>query len=88
MSQSAPIRQRIVLSAEDVGQLAEAGSKPAETLMNVVALIATQFQTDVCSAIPPPNRIVPIWSSPQRSVSGPNASVHYDSASTRAWPAS
>src|SRR5215203_6419011 len=50
MSQSAPIRQRIVLSAEDVGQLAEAGSKPAETLMNVVALIATQFQTDVCSA--------------------------------------
>src|SRR6202047_3230618 len=26
------------------------GGKPAETLMNVVALIATRFRTDVCSA--------------------------------------
>ncbi len=26
------------------------GGKPAETLMNVVALIAARFRTDVCSA--------------------------------------
>ena len=50
MSQSAPVRQSIVLSAEEIAQLAEAGSKPADTLMKVVALIAKQFRTDVCSA--------------------------------------
>ncbi len=30
--------------------LTEDGGKPADTLMNVVALIATRFRTDVCSA--------------------------------------
>src|SRR2546427_5037176 len=53
-AQSAPVR-----TASDAGQLltfdeidnltAESG-KPAETLMNVVALIAGRFHTDVCSA--------------------------------------
>ena len=33
-----------------LGQLAEAGTKPAETLMNVVGLIARRLETDVCSA--------------------------------------
>ena len=39
-----------VLTLEEIGALAAEGGKPAETLMNVVALIASRFQTDVCSA--------------------------------------
>src|ERR1700747_529209 len=39
-----------VLTLEEIGKLAEESGKPAETLMNVVALIARRFQTDVCSA--------------------------------------
>jgi len=39
-----------VLTLEEIGNLAREGGKPAETLMNVVALIAKRFQTDVCSA--------------------------------------
>src|SRR5882757_874058 len=39
-----------VLTLEEIANLAAEGGKPAETLMNVVALIAKRFQTDVCSA--------------------------------------
>ena len=39
-----------VLTLEEIGNLTQEGGKPAETLMNVVALIARRFQTDVCSA--------------------------------------
>src|SRR5579859_3822050 len=39
-----------VLTLEEIGNLAAEGGKPAETLMNVAALIAKRFQTDVCSA--------------------------------------
>jgi starch phosphorylase len=39
-----------VLTLEEVGALTQEGGKPAETLMNVVALIARRFQTEVCSA--------------------------------------
>ncbi len=39
-----------VLTGAEVKKLTEDGGKPAETLMNVVALIATRFKTDVCSA--------------------------------------
>src|SRR5271154_4600956 len=39
-----------VLTLEEIGNLAAEGGKPAETLMNVVALIAKRFKTDVCSA--------------------------------------
>src|ERR1700687_3595950 len=39
-----------VLTLEEIGNLARDGNKPAETLMNVVSLIANRFQTDVCSA--------------------------------------
>jgi starch phosphorylase len=39
-----------VLTLEEIGNLAREGGNPAETLMNVVALIAGRFQTDVCSA--------------------------------------
>jgi starch phosphorylase len=39
-----------VLTLDDIAQLAAQGGKPAETLTNVVALIAKRFQTDVCSA--------------------------------------
>ncbi|MGA3082372.1 MAG: alpha-glucan family phosphorylase [Terracidiphilus sp.] len=39
-----------VLTVEEVKKLAEDGGKPADTLMNVVALIAARFKTDVCSA--------------------------------------
>ncbi len=41
---------RNVLSLEEIGNLAADGGQPAETLMNVVALIAKRFRTDVCSA--------------------------------------
>src|SRR5260221_9507004 len=39
-----------VLNLEEIANLTQEGGKPAETLMNVVALIAKRFQTDVCSA--------------------------------------
>jgi starch phosphorylase len=39
-----------VLTLEEIANLAAQGGKPAETLTNVVALIAERFQTDVCSA--------------------------------------
>ncbi len=39
-----------VLTLEEIGNLRREGGQPAETLMNVVALIARRFQTDVCSA--------------------------------------
>jgi glycogen phosphorylase len=39
-----------VLTREDIGNLTSEGGKPAETLMNVVALIAKRFRTEVCSA--------------------------------------
>ena len=41
---------RSVLTLEEIGNLAADGGQPAETLMNVVALIAKRFRTDVCSA--------------------------------------
>src|SRR6476646_9447054 len=42
--------ENYVLTLEEIGNLAQEGGKSAETLMNVVALIARRFQTDVCSA--------------------------------------
>ncbi|MGA7290694.1 MAG: alpha-glucan family phosphorylase, partial [Terriglobales bacterium] len=39
-----------VLTGEEIGNLVAEPGKPAETLMNVVALIARRFGTDVCSA--------------------------------------
>jgi glycogen phosphorylase len=39
-----------VLSVEEIAALAAEGRKPAETLTNLVALIARRFQADVCSA--------------------------------------
>src|SRR5262245_59410015 len=41
---------RYVLTLEEIGNLAKEAGKSAEALMNVVALIASRFQTDVCSA--------------------------------------
>ena len=50
MSQPAPAHDdSYVLTLEEIGNLAAEGGKPAETLMNVVALIAKRFQTEVCS---------------------------------------
>src|ERR1700686_3971422 len=39
-----------VLTWDEIANLAAEPGKPAETLMNVVALIARRFGTDVCSA--------------------------------------
>ncbi len=39
-----------VLTLEEIATLAAEAGKPAETLTNVVALIAKRFKTDVCSA--------------------------------------
>jgi starch phosphorylase len=51
MAQPMPARdENYVLTLEEIGALASEGGKPAETLMNVVALIARRFRTDVCSA--------------------------------------
>src|SRR5713226_8497925 len=51
MSQIAPAHDdTYVLTLEEIGNLAAEGGKPAETLMNVVALIARRFKSDVCSA--------------------------------------
>src|ERR1700734_3007844 len=51
MTQSAQASQAgDVLSLDEISPLAAEGGKPAETLMNVVALIARRFRTDVCSA--------------------------------------
>jgi len=40
----------LVLTVEEIGSLAEEEGKPAEVLMKIVALIASRFNTDVCSA--------------------------------------
>src|SRR5579884_861831 len=50
MSEPATSRASHVLTLEEIANLAAEGGKPAETLMNVVALIARRFRTDVCSA--------------------------------------
>src|SRR5271166_5425928 len=51
MSSAASTRSaNYVLTLEEIGHLAAETGKPAETLMNVVALIARRFETDVCSA--------------------------------------
>jgi starch phosphorylase len=47
---SVPLRDASVLTLEETGKLAAEGGQPAETLMNVVALIAKRFRTEVCSA--------------------------------------
>src|SRR5580692_7430584 len=39
-----------VLTLEEIANLAAEAGKPAETLTNVVALIAKRFKTEVCSA--------------------------------------
>ena len=38
------------MTLDEIGNLAAEGGKPAETLINVVALIARRFRTGVCSA--------------------------------------
>src|SRR2546426_1045068 len=45
-----PLDADYVLTLEEIADLAAEGGKPAETLTNVVALIAKRFKTDVCSA--------------------------------------
>ncbi len=47
---SRPRNPAHVLTLEEIADLAAEGGKPAETLMNVVALIAKRFKTEVCSA--------------------------------------
>src|SRR5262249_22661258 len=39
-----------VLTLEEISKLTAEAGQPAETLMNVVTLIARRFRTDVCSA--------------------------------------
>ncbi len=51
MSPAAPASEAShVLTLEEIARLSQEDGRPAETLMNVVALIAQHFQTDVCSA--------------------------------------
>src|SRR6204780_5031655 len=44
------LQDKHVLTLEEIARLTKEGGKPAETLMNVVALIAGRFETEVCSA--------------------------------------
>ena len=44
------VEDSYVLTREEIANLVHESGKPAETLMNVVALIAGRFHTDVCSA--------------------------------------
>jgi len=41
----------LVLTLEEISNLAAEEGKPADTLLNVVALIAARFRTDVLSLI-------------------------------------
>jgi starch phosphorylase len=51
MTQSSPATDAgQVLTQEDITQLTSEAGGPADTLMNVVALIASRFRVDVCSA--------------------------------------
>src|SRR5271169_6124166 len=51
VTQTAQARNaNFVLNLEEIANLTAEGGKPAETLMNVVALIAKRFKTNVCSA--------------------------------------
>jgi starch phosphorylase len=50
MTQSYEADINHVLTIEEITNLTHEGGKPADTLTNVVALIATRFRTDVCSA--------------------------------------
>src|SRR6202035_4438761 len=50
MQSSELMHSNYVLTLEEIGNLAAEGGKPAETLMNVVALIGKRFKTEVCSA--------------------------------------
>ena len=49
ISATEAVEKSRALTLEEIGNLAK-GGKPAETLMNVVALIAKRFEVDVCSA--------------------------------------
>src|SRR5579872_2547123 len=49
MGQTEELDASNVLTFDDIANLTQDGTKPAETLMNVVALIARRFRTDVCS---------------------------------------
>jgi starch phosphorylase len=50
LSQTSNVRDEgHVLTIEEIRDLAKDAGKPAETLMNVVALIAGRFKTEVCS---------------------------------------
>src|SRR5450755_3087503 len=49
LSSNANVRDSYLLTVEEIRNLAKDAGKPAETLMNVVALIAGRFKTDVCS---------------------------------------
>lgn len=49
-SDAAATENAHVLNLDEIDALVQEGGKPAETLMNVVALIARRFESDVCSA--------------------------------------
>jgi len=50
MDQGVEVGENHVLTIAEIANLAVDGAQSAETLMNVVALIAKRFRTDVCSA--------------------------------------
>ena len=87
MSQPAPAHdESYVLTLEEIGNLAAEEGKPAETLMNVVALIAKRFHTDVCSVyLLEPDRANLVLAATVGL--RPNASARFAWRSRKVWPA-
>ncbi len=74
-----------VLTWDEIASFAAEPGKPAETLMNVVALIARRFGTDVCSAYFL-SLTAPIWCWRRPSVYGRNVSANFAWRSTKVSP--
>ena len=67
-----------VLSLEEVANLAAEGGQSAETLMNLVALIAKRFRTDVCSAyLLEPDRANLVLAQPLASAANASAACEW-----------
>ena len=74
-----------VLTLDELSTLTQEGGKPAETLMNVVALIARRFHTDVCSAyLLEPDRANLVLAA--TSVCAASASARCAWRCTKGWP--
>ena len=87
MSPTPAVTDHHVLTLEEISNLTQEGGQPAETLMNVVALIARRFER-MFAPLTCWNRIAPIWCLQPPSGCARNASAHFAWVCTRVSPAS